>query len=163
MVSSFGQFNALLMSYSRLPLAMANDGLLPRFFSRVSPRTGAPWVAIISCAILYGACLGLGFDRLVTLDILLWGASLVLEFLALVLLRVREPQLPRPFRIPGGIVGTALLGLPPAGLLILAAFHAEHEQIAGMSVWLFGTVVMGAGLFAYWICSRFCRTQDLAI
>jgi amino acid transporter len=163
MVSSFGQFNALLMSYSRLPLAMANDGLLPRIFSRVSPRTGAPWVAIISCAILYGACLGLGFDRLVTLDILLWGASLVLEFLALVLLRVQEPQLPRPFRIPGGIVGTALLGLPPAGLLIMAGFHAEHEQIAGMSVWLFGMIVMGAGLFAYWICSRSGRTQDLAI
>jgi amino acid transporter len=160
-VSSFGQFNALLMSYSRLPLAMANDGLLPRIFSRVSPRTGAPWVAIISCAILYGACLGLGFDRLVTLDILLWGASLVLEFLALVLLRVQEPQLPRPFRIPGGTIGTALLGLAPAGLLVLAAFHAKHEQIAGMSVWLFGMVVMGTGLLAYWICSRFDRTQTL--
>jgi amino acid transporter len=163
MVSSFGQFNALLMSYSRLPLAMANDGLLPRIFARESLRTGAPWVAITSCAILYSACLGLGFDRLVTLDILLWGASLVLEFLALVLLRVQEPQLPRPFRVPGGAVGTALLGLPPAGLLVLAAFHAEHEQIAGMSVWLFGTIVMAAGLFAYWICSRFGQSQNLAI
>jgi amino acid transporter len=163
MVSSFGQFNALLMSYSRLPLAMANDGLLPRIFSRVSPRTGAPWVAIISCAILYGACLGLGFDRLVTLDILLWGASLVLEFLALVLLRVQEPQLPRLFRIPGGVVGTALLGLPPAGLLILAAFHAEHEQIAGMSVWLFGTIVMIAGAAAYGICSWSCRGRTSSV
>lgn len=101
MVSSFGQFNALLMSYSRLPLAMAKDGLLPRVFCRVSRRTGAPWVAIVACAVLYGACLGIGFDRLITLDILLWGASLVLEFLALVILRVREPGMPRPFRVPG--------------------------------------------------------------
>jgi len=92
MVSSFGQFNALLMSYSRLPLAMAHDRLLPQVFTRVHPRTGAPWVAILGCAVLYGACLELGFDRLVTLDVLLWGASLVLEFLALVLLRLREPD-----------------------------------------------------------------------
>src|SRR5690242_6630257 len=50
MVSSLGQFNALLMSYSRLPLAMAQDGLLPRVFSRVQASTRAPWVAIIACA-----------------------------------------------------------------------------------------------------------------
>jgi amino acid transporter len=161
MVSSFGQFNALLMSYSRLPLAMANDGLLPRVFSRVSRRTGAPWVAIIACAVLYGACLGIGFDRLITLDILLWGASLVLEFLALVILRVREPGMPRPFRVPGGTAGAALLGVIPTGLLVLAGFHAEHEQIAGISVWLFGSLVMLAGTAAYSFCSWSCRPEKL--
>jgi amino acid transporter len=154
MVSSFGQFNALLMSYSRLPLAMAHDGLLPRVFARVRPRTGAPYVAIIACAVLYGACLGLGFDRLVTLDVLLWGASLVLEFLALYMLRLKQPSLPRPFRVPGGTVGAALLGVLPTALLILAGIQAEHEQIAGMSVWLFGLLVMAAGVAAYGICSR---------
>jgi amino acid transporter len=152
MVSSFGQFNALLMSYSRLPLAMAEDGLLPGIFARVHPRTGAPWVAIVACAILYGACLGLGFDRLVTLDVLLWGASLVLEFLALVVLRVREPKMHRPFRVPGGVVGTALLGVLPTVLLVLAGFYAEHEQIFGMSVWLFGAMMMVGGAVAYGIC-----------
>jgi amino acid transporter len=161
MVSSFGRFNALLMSYSRLPLAMANDGLLPRVFSRVSRRTGAPWVAIIACAVLYGACLGIGFDRLITLDILLWGASLVLEFLALVILRVREPGMPRPFRVPGGTAGAALLGVIPTGLLVLAGFHAEHEQIAGISVWLFGSIVMLAGAAAYSLCSWSCRPEKL--
>jgi len=154
MVSSLGQFNALLMSYSRLPLAMAEDGLLPRVFSRVQPSTGAPYVAIIACAVLYGACLGLGFDRLVTLDVLLWGASLVLEFAALYVLRLKEPRTPRPFRVPGGRPGAALIGVLPTALLVLAGFEAEREQIAGMSVWLFGSLVMAAGIPAYWICSR---------
>src|SRR5690348_10209135 len=152
MISSFGQFNALLMSYSRLPLAMAEDGLLPRAFARVQKRTGAPYVAIIACAILYGACLGFGFDRLVTLDVLLWGASLVLEFLALIVLRVREPQLPRPFRVPGGIPGTILIGVLPAILLVVAGLHAGEERIAGISVWLFGLLVMVAGVLAYGVC-----------
>ena len=154
MVSSLGQFNALLMSYSRLPLAMAEDGLLPRVFSRVQAATGAPYVAIIGCAVLYGACLGLGFDRLVTLDVLLWGASLVLEFAALYRLRLKEPETPRPFRVPGGRAGAALIGVLPTALLVLAGFQAEREQIAGMSVWLFGSMVMAAGIPAYRICSR---------
>jgi amino acid transporter len=163
MVSSFGQFNALLMSYSRLPLAMAHDGLLPRIFARVQPGTGAPWVAILACAVLYGACLGLGFDRLVTLDVLLWGASLILEFLALAILRTREPQMPRPFRVPGGVVGAWLIGLMPAVLLILAGIYAEHERIFGISVWLFGSLVMIGGVVAYRLCLLSSKKEPAAV
>jgi amino acid transporter len=157
MASSFGQFNALLMSYSRLPLAMAEDGLLPAIFARVQPKTGAPYVAIVACALLYAACLGLGFDRLVTLDVLLWGASLVLEFAALYVLRLKEPAMVRPFRVPGGLAGAALIGVLPTALLILAGIHSEHEQIAGISVWLFGLLLMALGVVAYAISSQSAR------
>src|SRR4029077_17231282 len=77
MMSAFGMFNALVMSYSRLPLAMARDGTLPKFFGKISPRTKAPWVAILICATCWALCLGLGFERLVTLDIMLYGISLM--------------------------------------------------------------------------------------
>ena len=80
MISGFGMFNALVMSYSRLPLAMAQDGMLPRIFGKLHPRSRAPWVAIVVCAVGWALCLGLGFERLVTIDILLYGASLSLEF-----------------------------------------------------------------------------------
>ena len=86
MISGFGMFNALVMSYSRLPLAMAQDGMLPQVFGKLHPRSRAPWVAIVVCAIGWAMCLGLGFERLVTIDILLYGASLSLEFIALVVL-----------------------------------------------------------------------------
>src|SRR5713226_5062298 len=99
MFSAFGMFNALVMSYSRLPLAMAQDGMLPSIFGKLNRRR-APWVAIIALAIGWACCLGLGFERLVTIDILIYGASLSLEFLALVVLRIREPHLKRPFRVP---------------------------------------------------------------
>src|SRR5205814_6652055 len=88
MFSAFGMFNALVMSYSRLPLAMAQDGMLPGIFAKLQPRSRAPWVAIIVCAIGWATCLGLGFERLVTIDILLYGASLLLEFAALIVLRL---------------------------------------------------------------------------
>ena len=100
MISGFGMFNALVMSYSRLPLAMAQDGMLPKVFGKLHPRSRAPWVTILVCATGWAMCLGLGFERLIIIDILLYGASLSLEFVALIVLRIREPELPRPFRVP---------------------------------------------------------------
>src|SRR5246500_5827259 len=111
MMSAFGMFNALVMSYSRLPLAMARDGMLPKIFGRTLAKTRAPWVAIVVLATGWALCLGLGFERLVTLDIILYGASLVLEFVTLVVLRIREPKLKREFRVPGGLPGTIVVGV----------------------------------------------------
>ncbi len=110
MMSAFGMFNALVMSYSRLPLAMSQDGMLPAVFQKLHPKTRAPWVAIVVCAAGWAMCLGLGFERLVTIDILLYGMSLTLEFVALVALRIKEPNLRRPFRVPGGLPGAILIG-----------------------------------------------------
>jgi amino acid transporter len=149
MMSAFGMFNALVMSYSRLPLAMAQDGMLPKVFMRLHPRTRAPWVAIIVCAAGWACCLGLGFERLVTLDILLYGTSLILEFVALIALRVEEPDLPRPFRVPGGMWGVSLLGVFPLLLLGVSAFRGEREQVLGMSSFEFGLILMAAGVVVY--------------
>ena len=151
MMSAFGMFNALVMSYSRLPLAMAQDGMLPRVFGKIHPRTRAPWVAILACAVGWGLCLGLGFERLITIDILLYGVSLSLEFVALVVLRVREPDLPRAFRVPGGMLGAVAVGIPPLLLLGFSVVRSQQEQVLGMSSFAFGLLLMGAGLIAYGI------------
>src|SRR5467141_130806 len=149
MMSAFGMFNALVMSYSRLPLAMARDGMLPKFFSKMSARTQAPWVAIIVCATCWALCLGLGFRRLVTLDIMLYGISLMLEFVTLVALRIREPGLKREFRVPGGLTGAITCGIFPLLLLSLAMVESEHERVLGMNGLAFGALIIVAGFVAY--------------
>ena len=151
MMSGFGMFNALVMSYSRLPLAMAQDGMLPRVFARLHPKTRAPYVAILVCAVGWALCLGLGFERLVTIDIVIYGLSLALEFVALLVLRIREPKLQRPFRVPGGMFGAAMVGVFPVLLLGFALVHSEGEQILGMSSLVFALLLIGAGLVAYGI------------
>jgi amino acid transporter len=148
-ISGFGMFNALVMSYSRLPLAMAQDGMLPKIFGKLHPRTRAPWVAILALAVGWAMCLGLGFERLVTIDILLYGASLSLEFVALVALRIREPELPRAFRVPGGMFGAIAVGIPPMLLLGFSVVRSETEQVLGMSSFAFGMILIAAGLVAY--------------
>jgi amino acid transporter len=149
MMSGFGMFNALVMSYSRLPLAMAQDGLLPAFFGKLHPKTRTPWVAILILASCWALCLGLGFERLVTLDVLLYGLSLSLEFVALVALRIKEPDLKRPFRVPGGMPGAVLLGVCPALLLGFSVIHGQGEQILGMSGLAFGGVLIAGGVVTY--------------
>jgi amino acid transporter len=154
MMSGFGMFNALVMSYSRLPLAMAQDGMLPSVFGTLHPKTRAPWVAILVLATGWAMCLGLGFERLVTIDILLYGMSLLLEFIALIVLRIKEPGLRRPFRVPGGMAGAVLCGICPALLLGFSVLHGEAEQIWGMSALTFGMLLIAAGIVVYCVKSN---------
>jgi amino acid transporter len=149
MMSGFGMFNALVMSYSRLPLAMAQDGMLPKVFAKLHPKSRAPWVAILALGVGWGLALNIGFERLVTLDIMIYGASLLLEFVALIVLRFREPELKRPFRVPGGLFGAFAVGVAPMMLLGFAIIRGGHESILGMSAFVFGLIVMGAGVVAY--------------
>jgi amino acid transporter len=149
MISGFGMFNALVMSYSRLPLAMAQDGMLPKIFGKLHPKTRAPWVAILVLSVLWAPCLLLGFERLVTLDILLYSCSLSLEFAALIALRIREPKLERPFRVPGGLIGAIAVGIPPMLLIGFSIVRSQHESVLGMSSFAFGIILIGAGVAAY--------------
>jgi amino acid transporter len=150
LISALGMLNALVMSYSRLPLAMTQDGMLPPIFGKLHRTTGAPWVAILVCGAGWALCLGLGFERLITLDVLLTGASLVLEFVALLVLRLKEPELDRPFRVPGGLPAVALLGLCPTLLLGFSVFHSETERIMGMNGLAFGVLLIAAGFVVFW-------------
>ena len=165
MMSAFGMFNALVLSYSRLPLAMARDGMLPKFFGKLSVRTQTPWVSIIFCATCWALCLGLGFRRLVTLDIMLYGLSLMLEFVTLVALRVREPELKRGFRVPGGLTGAILAGVFPLLLLSLAMVESNRETVLGLNGLLFGMVIIGAGFLIYFVTGKLKirKTKPLVI
>jgi amino acid transporter len=149
MISGFGMFNALVMSYSRLPLAMAQDGMLPKVFGKLHPKSKAPWVAIVVLACFWMPCLLLGFERLVTLDILVYGSSLFLEFLALAVLRFTEPNLNRPFKVPGGLFGAIAIGIPPMLLLGFSVARSQKESILGMSSFAFGMILIAAGFVAY--------------
>jgi amino acid transporter len=83
------------------------------------------------------------------LDILLYGASLMLEFVALIVLRRREPELPRPFRVPGGMAGAVLATLFPAGLLVISIIQSKRESVLGINSLTLGLSIMAAGLVAY--------------
>jgi amino acid transporter len=143
-----------MMSFTRLPAVMAEDGYLPKIFTRTSARAGTPWVAILVCACFWAACYPLGFERSLILDVLLTGLSIVLEFWALVALRVREPGLARPFRVPGGMAGAVMIGLPPLGLIVVALVRNSSEVIGHTNEMAIAGAIIATGVVLYFL-SRF--------
>jgi len=150
MISTLGSFNSLTLTLSRLPLAMAEDGYAPRLLAR-KLTNGVPWAALVACTAAWILALQLTFDRLLMLDILLYGVSLVLEFVALALLRIREPKLHRPFAVPGGLTMAILLGVGPAVLLVVAAVKTRHEQMGHVSAFAVGLIIMAVGVLLYFL------------
>jgi amino acid transporter len=154
MLAALGTLNALTLSYSRLPAAMAEDELMPAAFLKRLANNGVPWVAVVGCAVCWALCLGLSFTKLVMLDVLLTGLSILLEFASLVGLRIREPKLARPYRVPGGLPGAVAVGLAPAALLVLTAVRTQAEPVGPINALELGAVLIGCGVVAYFIGER---------
>jgi amino acid transporter len=150
-VGAVGTFAALMLSFTRLPAVMAADGFLPRIFARLHTKTGAPWVAIVACAVAWAACLPLGFVELLLLDVLLTGLSILLEFWALVALRIREPNLARPFRVPGGLFGTIAIGIPPLALVAVSVIRNASENVGATTELEIGLGLIALGVALYFI------------
>ena len=144
-----GTFGALMLSLTRLPGAMAADGFLPRVFTRKNAQTGAPWVSIVVCAVVWAACLPLGFVQLVIIDMLLTGFGLLLEFWALVALRIHEPNLARPFRVPGSLVGAVSIGIPPLALVALNLVRSHSERVGTTDELMIVLGILAIGVVLY--------------
>jgi len=155
-ICGIGMFNSLMMSYTRLPIAMAGDGLLPRMFLRRN-RRGVPWMSLLACGMAWGLALKLPFERLISIDLILYGSSLILEFVALVVLRLREPGLPRPFRA-GNFGFACLLGIGPTLLIGYALYASRTEKLGdpntllgNVSALVFASMIALLGPVFYWL------------
>ena len=151
-ITGVGMFNALVMSYTRLPMAMAEEGMLPRALARRNGR-GAPWVSVLFCGLAWALALSLTFERLISIDLILYGSSLLLEFVALVVLRIKEPELARPFKA-GSLAFAIALGVGPAALIGYALYASRSDVVklghGSVSALLFSVVVGLLGPLLFW-------------
>ncbi len=113
MASTLGLYSAVLLSVSRIPQVMGDDKLLPAGFCRLHPRFKTPYISIIASSLVVSILVLFTFSDLIIMDIILYGAGLSLEFIALLTLRRKAPEARRPFRIPLGKTGLILLYLLP--------------------------------------------------
>jgi amino acid transporter len=157
-LDGLGTFNALTLSLTRLPYAMAEDGLLPRVLAK-RWANGVPWVSVLACSLGWALALGFTFERLISIDLVLYGAALLLEFVALVVLRVKAPEMVRPFRVPGGLWGTVAMGIGPALLIGFALWAARGERVAGLPALGFASIVAVVGPLFYLAARRRVTTM----
>jgi amino acid transporter len=156
MASAIALFNALLLSYTRIPLAMATDGLLPKLFSRTDAR-GTPRVAIVVSASIYSVTALLPFGNLVVADVIFYAAAVLLEFASLIWFRVKEPHLRGPFRIPLGTAGVVALTIMPFAVFIAVVVISFYDGEYGFASAAIGLTAMAAGMPWYLVMRRLSR------
>ncbi len=143
----------LFYRLTRIILAMARDGLLPPWLNRLHPQRQTPVRITVICGLVMAVAAGflpLGIlAELVNIGTL---AAFVLVCGGVIVLRIRHPELPRPFRTPGGIL-VPILGVLSCGALIAFLPAVTHLRFV---VWLVVGVVI---YFAYSVRhSRLGRT-----
>lgn len=146
LASSAGQFNSMLMTTSRIPEALAARGMLPTSLSSRDNRWQTPLRAILVSAAFYTVLSFQSFGTLAVADVVLYSAALILEFFALAKLRRTEPDLHRPFRVPGGWLGVGLVVAMPVALCGLALYLHLLDSIKEVG---FGSLlIIGVALFS---------------
>lgn len=107
--ASFSTGNSYLAAIPRMLYGLANEGLLPRWFAKVSRRTRVPWAGMLVTAgcmasvLLYSTIAEGGIDlilNLVSIACTTWLLSYIIAQVDVIVLRRRFPEVNRPFKTP---------------------------------------------------------------
>lgn len=147
-VSAIGLFSAWLLSYSRIPFALSADGYLPKTLAWTHPTRDTPVRSIIVAAVICSLVTLLPFEQLAALSVLVGGCVIMLEFITLIVMRRRYPDMERPFKVPGGPLVPYLILLLPATVISIAVWFTVQESgfVAGVGYALAGLL---SGVIAY--------------
>jgi APA family basic amino acid/polyamine antiporter len=101
-ISIFSVTLVVIYGQTRILFAMSRDGMIPSFFHRLNPRTLTPVPATIAVAIVISLLAGvLPIDFLAEMTSIGTLVAFMIVSIGVIVLRVREPDLPRGFRVPG--------------------------------------------------------------
>ncbi|SFO35737.1 Amino acid transporter [Eubacterium pyruvativorans] len=146
-------WNGFMMASSQILMAMARVSIVPHFLSRQHPVYKTPVNALKVClaASVLGPFLGSGLiGSLTTFSAAGYVLSWMITSFCLIRLRKTEPDLPRPYRIPGGTKTAWFSGIVTAGLFVLLFIPHQPVFIGTLASSLFaGWMVIGGGLFAF--------------
>ncbi|MDQ6633586.1 MAG: amino acid permease, partial [Gemmatimonadota bacterium] len=140
LVSIFSATNGIMLSSPRMYYAMARDGVFFQRLAAVSPRFGTPALAISATALWSVVLAATGtFEQLLTYVVFTGWIFYGLGALSVFVYRRRQPELHRPFRVPGYPI-TPLLFVASAALLVVNTLIAQPGRaVAGMLAVLAGT------------------------
>lgn len=140
-LSNLSLYAGYLATGSRPAFQMARDRLFPRFFGKTHRSWGTPWVAILLMGIVNGVLINFEFDALITIDVFLLMFPYVLIFLSVMILRIREPEAVRPFRVPLPTWALGVWVFFPIAIAVIALFvNGTDWMIGGLAGVLTGPI-----------------------
>ncbi len=125
MVTNLSLLNATVLTSTRMPSTMAEDGYLPPALAARHPRYGTPWIAIIASCIIYALLARKTMVQLLTVYVWLRIGVTILTVLASWRLRKTRPDLQRPFRIPWGRAGLLYVIVAPVAMSVVALVASD--------------------------------------
>ena len=120
LAGNFALFLAFLAAGARPAFVLSRDKLLPGFLGKTSKKYGTPFAAILFMAGVDAVLVRWGFTTLIVIDVFLLMLAHITIYISAVRLRVKEPDMPRPFKVPLGTVGLALMCAVPITVAVLA-------------------------------------------
>lgn len=148
MLGNVSLLNATVLTSTRMPSSMAEDGYLPPVFRAKHRRFGTPWVAILISSAIYSLLAFHTLAQLLTVYVWLRSLVTVLTVLAAWKLRKTQPEMQRPFRIPGGNVGLAYAVTAPILMTIVAIVGSDKFALK------WGPLPVALGVAAYFVFPR---------
>ena len=143
MVGNVALLNSTVLTTTRMPFAMAEDGYLPAALTRRHSRYGTPWLAIVVSAVIYALLAWQSLGQLISVYIWLRSATTVLTVLSAWKLRRTRPEMPRAFVIPGGDLGLIYVVAAPVVMAVVALLGSDRFALIG------GTIAMVLGPIVY--------------
>jgi len=125
MITNLSLLNATVLTSTRMPSTMAEDGYLSPALAARHPRYGTPWIAIIASCIIYALLAQKTMVQLLTIYIWLRIGVTILTVLASWRLRNTRPELRRPFRIPWGRAGLLYVIVAPLAMSVVALVASD--------------------------------------
>ena len=135
--------NATVLTSTRMPSAMSEDGYLPPVFAAKHPKHGTPWIAILISSAIYALLAFHTLAQLLTVYVWLRILVTVLTVLAAWRMRTLRPDLPRPFRIPWGRLGLFYVVIAPLAMSAIALVGSDKFALK------WGPIPVALGIAAY--------------
>ncbi|KAI3996769.1 hypothetical protein MKX01_041069 [Papaver californicum] len=153
-LSSIRLFEAQLSSSFFQTEGMTNLKFLPGLFARRSKWFNTPWAGILmSCAISFGITF-LPFDNIISAANFSYGLGILLEFSAFIRLRLKHPDLVRPYKVPMSVPFLCIMCLIPAGFVVYVMVIMVMDKIVVfyISVGLTAIAILNYFLMNYCKC-----------
>ncbi len=146
MISIFAALNGSILSGSRVPYAMARDGLFFKRMSRINPHFRTPGACIVLLGIVSSIILLSGrYDELATLVIfpswILYGMTAA----SVIVLRIKRPEMNRPYRVPGYPLVPLFFVLVAIALLYSTLLNSPRESGIGLVL-----IIAGLPFYFFW-------------
>ncbi|PWA84863.1 hypothetical protein CTI12_AA155650 [Artemisia annua] len=151
-LSAMGLYFALLRSCSFQILGQAASGYLPKFFEARAKKFGTPWVRILVSYVISIGFSFMQFTNIISSSNFIYSLSMLLEYATIIRLRVKYPNMKRPYKIPLGVKLLVVMCMVPSAFLVLVMVIAKK-------IVLLISGLMTIGAIMWYFLMKFCKQK----